>query len=505
MLGTYDPAFLLTRLNLRVERDPDKNEFLNTSILYSSTTVHERMHWNQFAGTIWGNWCMFIYQSRYNLFFSPGNELIVKEIIKSHKEFKPNSDYSFDRDLYNKFPETQCLLYNDWLSHTITYGLFQNGGDRYSNVGEVREHVATSMAFTYFTVNNFLELGETGRILDYEKSLNFDDFGLIRPEGFNTISVKNLLEGQARASELLHFITMSSQFQTKQKEKEALFSAILNYSDTYWGSFFFYLDVCGLKAADIFRKEEKLTAEITKFCILVDIALNPPLVPFYPIEELKHTKWIEIFPPATFFKACVALAKKPKNLDVFNQEEILSFYHHICSALGRPTPFELAHSFMSTNQNKISQINREWEHTPFSYSGKEFYHYLFYVINKFCEVRQKYPIYISNYGLASIGEYSSRYTDILFDFNGKHEYVRSSPLQLDMNKSQSLLTPIVNNNPNERFFWLTIILLSNYIMNQLIMGNKISRDTFPFNIPDHVKKSLKSSVQMNFGISFDWE
>ena len=507
VLGSYEPNFLLTKINIKNDlrkKDIDSDEFMYEAFRYSSTTVHENMHWNQFAGTTWGNWCMFIYQSRYNLFFDSINQPIVSEVVDNISQFKPNDDYTFNQDIRKKFPESHCLFYNDWLSHTITYNFFLNGGYDYERVLGLHGRVATSMSFAYFSVNNFLKLGERGTIGEYEDKLHFKNLSLIKPGGVNVLTVKTLLEGQARASEWLHLATLL-QFKHNPEKFEKFITPILNYSDTYWSAFHLYLERNDLDLIDIVNKG-KIAEELTKFCILVDIALNPPIVPFYPKEELGKTDWLTIFPPATFFKACIVSNNLKTNLDIFDEEAIQKYYELICSHLGRPTPRELAKYFMSHNSKRISQISKKWESKPVQWEKMEYNDYLFYVISKFCEVRIKFPVYIFNLGLASTGEHSRKNVRMLINYNREYDFITSSPLILNKNKKEfDLFTPLHHEEGNQIFYWLSVNLLFNHIIsNNLILNKKLSNLNFPFNVPSYVQSQVVQLIQKYFGIQTKW-
>jgi hypothetical protein len=237
-------------------------------------------------------------------------------------------------------------------------------------------------------------------------------------------------------------------------------------------------------------KREKMSysrfgEDLTRFCLLVDIALSPQTIMNSTIEDLANQKFDDFYPCNRFIQACVASTQYEKPVNIYNSKSTINFTTLICKLIKWKTPEELSISYLEKYHKKIEQFSSEWESNFVSFDQSTLSHYLHYIFYKFSEIRTKNANYISNLGLVHTGSYIEKNIDLLL---GTERYFISSPLYCST--ELDLVSTFLKEQ--KQFQWVVSRVVSNEIYKSIFLGQNDLTDKVPFKMPENLQNALVS-------------
>jgi len=315
-----------------------------------SSSFHEEFHWLQYNGTTVGAFLALLRYSQerttINTLADPGTDYLSKSfqqrlqknaipIVPINNESAINASLLDEEDQLNVFRQI-------WYDHQLVYSIF-NSSVSQDSISYPREQVfgeITSDLILYFC--DRCGLRYPGNHLA-RKWFRFDDGEIV----FVALSGKRLttlgiFEGITTANELqlLHFRGASNEYIKK-------FVDLLD-SSSYGVALIAFMTVLGLSPNNL----DDLMSIIPTFNTVCDIALNPPLPPFFmcPPENSEHWFWRDIYPPLRL-KQLVEAVNDVGFLPLGSQHESLCTYiDTLCTYIGWPSPNNYIHPFKRCNK-----------------------------------------------------------------------------------------------------------------------------------------------------------
>lgn len=493
VFGSFDPFFLLTFKNVPIPHE-DTLDFLPESIRYSATIHHEEIHWHQFIGTNFGRILLLIPQSKYNLFFISENFKKKDSIFKDIPKIRIEKGFTINTSDAKTFSSDSIFFLEDWLSHSITYDFLLEGNSKFEDVGNLNKRLANTLAYTFQSINNFLRLKDSRKMTDIFNLFIFEDFGI--PKFNNTIlTVTDLLEGQAKMSELIHLSRIINVFENKSVPfRNQLDDLFYRHSEDnrYWRALDIFSQILRPKKI----KAKNFSAGLL-FLILIDIALAIPFPPFINPEVFKHLEWKDFYPPTRFLTLChtTRTLDLEMDFDLNDNYKVEKFISKIANEAGYNSPAKLDYYFLQTHKERLLEIeNKMLSEKNGNFSDFELFDYYMYVYKKSAESRINSPLVFSGAGL--IDEFLPE-SDMWLD---------SSPLVIDVNKEHNkLYTPFINEK-SENFHWLLLMFIVRKIVNDYLIFNRAIRTfEFPFDIPQWVKDQCQKEIFRLFNRKIIWQ
>ncbi len=495
ILGYFSPSYLLTFIRDKVNLDIFPKEIL-ANIAVSSTITHERMHWNQFFGTTWGNICLLIKQCQIDNFPDWNQFQDLKGILHELKDITILDNYQIHPNIRYKSRESGIFL-QQWRDNALTYELFTHDIPITKKILSASESVACALSDYYTTISDYFDIEEQIIIAEIDNLCNFKQ--LIFPKishNATPLTVSDLLEGQARASEIIFSLNTLNLLDeigmiTHQEYLNYIYPFICE--TPYWRAFQDYLFISKKEVAKPFEFLKRLT----EFCIIIDISLSVPWPPYVSPKIMGQLPWKLFYPVYRFFIICNVVKEIEEEIhDVFNFSSHLEYYEIICNCLNWPTPRQLAENYLEISSDKYYNFAAQWENEDFNGDNITIHDYYYYIFRNFCELRIKSPTYIPNLGLTQIGSFSNIDLEYICGV-GSNKYWIDSPLQL-REKSNKILTKL----KTSQFNWISLNLLHNVIMNDYVLQFKpISFRDFFFDVPDYALHKLNSLILDEYGIS----
>lgn len=485
ILGSYDNQFMLTTNGVRISEEAS-NIFLESGT-YSATKVHETMHWNQFMGTTWGYLCNIANYQRTSLCNEYNRYLDFNKILKEIEGAVINESYQIASFNRSTTLEARSFLQN-WLDYTLGYNLFLDGGPEFTKYIAVKLGAGFSLA-TYHTTNYEYLYKKAPRenLEQLEASYTFKDFAFYKDALGNILSVTDLLEGQARASEVIYRTHNNSLLNLDVQDYILPFFN----GDVYWSAFRNYsiLTQCNLNTI------ENLQVELTKFCLIIDLALCPAIPPFNDFESYNYLSWQNVWPPTRFLMACKANKELNYKLDIYNYNDHEKYIFQLCKKLNYKPPSELFMNFLSLSAHKTDYLKcfNEKKVDP---KTNFFLDYLIAVVRKFGELRAKQngTTYISNYGLSCTGTEFVRY---IIDPGNDHFWTES-PFHITSN-SKRLQTIFCKKEESTLYTWLLMsVMHSSFLNDYVVPGEVFSLDQLPFELAESTGKNMIDSFKKRF-------
>lgn len=315
-----------------------------TARTHYQTLVHEAIHWWQYTGTNFGSTIFFMHHQ--NLGATAGSFInlegnLKESLIKKRLAGEPIIETSnASRDLIKNnlgdFWEAACTAQ----ANRLVVGIINNNA--FSKCKDLVNPILFQDTFTqcmYWVRQEKAKLKGSLEIDWDQTPYQFSKISLIKGP-FGEIGLPELLEGQARALQIIFLINRASLEQSKDKERrirKTISDLIQAPVDSVYSS-----------AYQLFKSfiDEEITSirdirrSYTQFVILCDIALSSP-TPFSILDKSNSQfDWDDIYPPTRFFQLLLNINKHPFD-EAFNasenkgSQEIIDFWREcICNSAG---------------------------------------------------------------------------------------------------------------------------------------------------------------------------
>ena len=361
-------------------------------VSYEALDSHETMHWFQHNGTTIGVFLSLLRYSQQRTainFMHKINKKERKMLFDNRNEKKrqpivaidTKGDLLYDNNLENR----DLIIYPQiWYDHQFVYSLLEHS----HNQDTVR-HVPRGQVFGEIVGDTILYFCEATGIEypghQYARSLyQFkDDKVFFVKEDSQRITTRSLFEGVASANELSLLVLRGAPDSIVNKVKSNLFSGTYGVGINAF-----------MRRLNISQPE--LMKFIPTFNVLCDIALNPPLPPFFINAPLGRASWdwVEIYPPLRFLQLIQQVPKLGYLPSGASHDLINNYVNSLCDLLNWPSP--TSYKFMFTKDNGLKQFPDAVSKTKTKISNidLDYYHYLLWVQANIWEQRKdKLPFF----------------------------------------------------------------------------------------------------------------
>ena len=480
--GTFNPSFLCitqARYNKEVED-------LDTYQGQASTSIHEKIHWIQYVGTSWGRITLLMKFIQSQILIDSSTRLGFPKVHEMFSKMNINSDYSIDLGELELTDLNYYGLLKTLISHQVVFHLCSHGEIEYDSIKNLDKKFSKAITDSHYYTNIYFPLED----LNYQELKNTYEkkFSEIKShysmEGM--LSTLDLLEGQARASEFLHFLQRSA------FDKKYYDNTIDRYfvDQSYWKAFSSYMFLIQ-EEIDWFQPE-RLMNNLCKFCITVDIALNPKTFLDSTSQDFLMQDIEDFFPSRRFLNCAIAAKVFKGEFNYKNEQHHIEFCDFICEFNHYLSPTEISKNFHNKYASKIISFKEKWEGKDFKIARIPMIHYYFYVFSKYAEIRQKFPIYLQNLGIT--GHFSEKYLEI--KFSKEYKFFDCPFYCYDEQK-------IIYNAEIEveKFFWLLGEVLKPEVLKCALLKQYDLTNYFPFTIPKALIEALENLSKSVFGIN----
>ncbi len=479
--GLFNPSFLCitqTRWN-------SESKNIDSYHGQAATSVHEKIHWLQFVGTSWGMMTLLIkfVQSQVltDIYKAEGFKKVQDNFSKMHIE----SNYQID---FSELPLTDFVYFKylkGLVSKQISFNLCSHGKIKYDSIHELENNFSKCIADCHFYSNIYFPIDE----LEYEdleggykeKFRSFKEHYSLK----DSLYTLDLLEGQARASEFLHFI------QRGAYDKSYFIANFDKYfiDKSYWKAFGSFMFLMGVKPN--WNDVHSITINLCKFCIVVDIALNPKTFLNSSFEEFLAQDVEDFFPPRRFLNCCLAAKEFQEEFVYTNEQHHKDFENFICAFNNYSKPTDLAKNFNTRFESKNLKFKQDWEGDTFQMGQKPIINYYFYVFTKYNQIRQEFPVYIQNLGIS--GNFPKKQMELRY--RKDYKFFNCPFYCYDTEKE------IINGELHRaKFFWLLSELMKSEILKCALLKKYNLENHFPFLIPEILVDALEELCLKEFGI-----
>ena len=257
ILGTFNPNFLLLNNNVIFNKD----KAIESTFKYSGTQIHEYVHWFQFAGTIWGNYCLNLNQSQIELFENSAIFSDIHSVINDFKQISVDANYYLNKN--SNASQNSLIFKQNWIDHSFVSQLFTFGNiNDYNILNRCVDGIPYVRTNFHTCISYLNDLPIDKSINDFDKDFKFKN-PRISIYNNEPLTVKHLFEGQARANDTIYkLLTLN-----KGSDKNDL--QLFN-NNIYWKAFYDYLHLSKININSI---NKKLHKELLKFNEISDIAL----------------------------------------------------------------------------------------------------------------------------------------------------------------------------------------------------------------------------------------
>lgn len=479
--GTFNPTFIC----ITQSRWDKESKDISTYHGQATTSVHEKIHWLQYVGTSWGQMTLLIKFVQSQVLTDAYKKEGFDKVQEMFDKMNIEPNYFVDLGKLELTDLNYYGLLDTLVSHQLSFHLCSHGNVDYDSVHNLDEKFSKCIADSHFYSNIYFESDklEYKNIKESYKN-KFKDFKEHYSLGghFTTL---DLLEGQARASEFIHFLhrsAFSKSYYEKTFDKYFI-------DQSYWKAFGSFMFAIG-EEVDWFNPE-RLLINLSKFCIVVDIALNPKTFLNSNFYEFLSQDIEDFFPSRRFINCSIAAKDYKGEFNYKQEEHHKKFENFICDFNNYTNPTELARNFVKKYQTKNLKFQEEWESENFKIRRIPLINYYFYVFSKYCNVRETHPIHIQNLGITVWFPKKS----MQLRFRDDYKFFNCPFYCYD--ESRKIYNLEIE---PEKFFWLLGEVMKPEVMKCALLKQYNMENYFPFIIPTNMVEALEELCIEEFGI-----
>lgn len=502
VLGAFIPDYLMTTFSKKTL------DWKKSFSLYPGTSVHETTHWHQFMGTTWGCMWTILNQCRANEFINTKHYFDLNKVLREIKQINVKPDYSMK---YNRWKVSHKVLVfaQNWLDLTLSSKFFKDGCVDFLQYSGLRDSIANGLSDYTTTVLEYFDEEVPFHVLETGRLFSFDDFCFVRDHQVGIVSTLDLLEGHAKANEMIHLMSIEGKLGEISKGEFIKNFTGERLPNVYKKALDVYFRLNGMP--DINNSFfNRYVEEMAKFCTIIDISLAIPIPPFIPFSEIKQLNWKAISPPFRFLNLCDVASSIKFDFDVENiNESSQEFANVLCRKLNYKTPTELSKYFISTYKHKLNKLENIWKNVRFDERSLHIHDYYFHVFSNFHQLRVNNLNLASNYGFSVSGynnentkNQNNKYIELITNVGREDNHWYYAPLQT--NGERKLLS---NPHYQDGFTdWLLYWITQNQILNEHVLFRRpIKTDSFMFNVSPQRKKFIIETINRNYDLKLSWD
>jgi hypothetical protein len=331
----FDPFSLITFASPEPPGE-DEHAFIADNLKYHAAQTHESHHWIQWQGTTVGAFLTALRHSSEQAVFLierlPASDRRRLSSERTSSAPRPIVKLAGDQSLLAESArDSQPLgsLVQTWYDHLVLHKMFLDS----SAMAEIPWDMSTAFAESLADVMELLH--RVGVVEDYDYLSARAAFSL--PESSHAVlaiagehlTTSAILETAATVNEMLALVALKDIMSPPHREAALSDIALRLSTGTY-----------GLARELFGRTVPRLVGTRLSpwtLNLICDIALNPPLPPV--VASLAPVDWADVYPPFRFARACIALERVGRGVDVTSTHgDYVELISDVCSEAGLSDP-----------------------------------------------------------------------------------------------------------------------------------------------------------------------